>query len=370
MTDSAQQLQAFVLKGHIQPGDPAPWWRQGRHKFVFDRAGGRYIVLSFYGNAGDAIGQAALRALQDNHRFVDDAKASFFGICMDPRDNSERNVEQSFPAVQFVWDFDAEMHRAYGVAHRIWIVLDPMLRVVEALPFSADGAEFPQLLELLERLPPPSQYPDVEAPIPVLLLPNVFEPEFCRYLIDCYVANGGRESGFMQEAGGKAVESYDPEWKRRRDFIISDAALIELIKARMGRRVGVMLQKAYRFTFSRMERHLVACYSAEDGGHFGPHRDDTVRASEHRQFAVSINLNDDFDGGAVSFPEFSPRQFKAPVGTALIFPASVLHCVSRVTRGRRYAFLPFLHDEAAEKLRIANLQFLTKPAAVRAGPGE
>jgi hypothetical protein len=102
MTDSAQQLQAFALKGHIQPGDPAPWWKQGRYKFVFDRAGGRYIVLGFYGNAGDAIGQAALQALQDNRRLVDDAKASFFGICMDPRDRLERNVEQSFDAVQFV----------------------------------------------------------------------------------------------------------------------------------------------------------------------------------------------------------------------------------------------------------------------------
>jgi predicted 2-oxoglutarate/Fe(II)-dependent dioxygenase YbiX len=370
MTDSAQRLQAFALKGHIQPGDPAPWWKQGRHRFVFDRVGGRYIVLSFCGNAGDAIGLAALRALHDNRRFVADAKASFFAVCRDPRDQSERNVEQSFPTVQFVWDFDGEMHRAYGVAHRVWIVLDPMLRVIEVLPFSADGAEIPQLLGLLERLPPPSQYPGTEAPIPVLLLPNVFEPEFCRYLIDCYTANGGRESGFMQEVGGKAVEAYDAEWKRRRDFIITDAALIELIKARMGRRVGVMLQKACRFTFSRMERHLVACYAAEDGGHFGPHRDDTVRATEHRQFAVSINLNDDFDGGAVSFPEFSPRQFKAPVGTALIFASSMLHSVSKVTRGRRYAFLPFLHDEAAEKQRIANLQFLTKPAAAPAGSGE
>ncbi|HEX3993100.1 MAG TPA: 2OG-Fe(II) oxygenase [Acetobacteraceae bacterium] len=361
MTDSASQLRTFALKGHIQPGDPAPWWKQGRHKFVFDRAGGRYIVLSFYGNAGDATGQTALRALHENRHFVDDGKASFFGICMDPRDKSERNVEHNFSAVQFVWDFDAETHRAYGVAHRIWIVLDPMLRVVEVLPFSADGAEIPHLLTLLERLPPPSQYAGDEAPVPVLLLPNVFEPAFCRYLIDRYEANGGRESGFMREVGGKAVESYDPEWKRRRDYIITDPALIELIKARMGRRVGVMLQKAYRFTFSRMERHLIACYAEEDGGHFGPHRDDVVRATEHRQFAVSINLNDDFDGGAVSFPEFSPRQFKAPIGTALIFAASVLHRVSKVTRGRRYAFLPFLHDEAAEKLRLANLQFLTAP---------
>jgi peroxiredoxin len=366
MTDTAQKLQAFALKGHIQPGDPAPWWKQGRHRFAFDRAGGRYIVLSFYGNAGDAVGEAALRALHDSRRFADDAKAGFFGICMDPKDKSERNVEQRFPTVQFLWDFDAEMHRAYGVGHRIWIVLDPMLRVVEVLPFRADGGEIPELLSLLDRLPPPSRYTGVEAPVPVLLLPNVFEPEFCRYLIDCHEANGGRESGFMQEVGGKAVESYDPEWKRRRDFIITDAALIDLVTARMGRRIGVMLQKAYRFTFSRIERHLVACYAAEDGGHFGPHRDDVVRSTEHRQFAVSINLNDDFDGGAVSFPEFSPQQFKAPVGTALIFASSVLHRVGKVTRGRRYAFLPFLHDEAAEKLRLANLQFLAAPA--RPGP--
>jgi peroxiredoxin len=369
MTDTPQQLQDFALKGHIQPGDPAPWWQQGRHRFVFDRAGGRYIVLTFYGNAGDPIGQTALQALQDNRCFVDDAKAAFFGICMDPRDRSERAVEQRFPALQFVWDFEAEVHRAYGVAHRVWIVLDPMLRVVEVLPFIADGAEIAQLQTLLQRLPPPSQYLGVEAPVPVLLLPNVFEPAFCRHLIDCYEANGGRESGFMQEVGGKAVESYDPEWKRRRDFIIADPALIELIKARMGRRVGAMLQKTHRFTFSRMERHLIACYAAEDGGHFGPHRDDTVRATEHRRFAVSINLNDDFDGGAVSFPEFSPRQFKAPVGTALIFASSVLHCVSKVTRGRRYAFLPFLHDEAAEKLRLANLQFLSAPSGVQGQAG-
>jgi predicted 2-oxoglutarate/Fe(II)-dependent dioxygenase YbiX len=364
MSDLAPQLPPFALGGHIQPGDPAPWWQQGRHRFIFDRAGGRYIVLSFCGSASDAIGDAALRTMHDNRRFADDAKASFFAICQAPADDAARNVERKFPAVQFVWDVDAEMHRAYGVAHRTWIVLDPMLRVVEVLPFSADGTEIQHLLALLERLPPPSQYPDVATPIPVLLLPGVFEPAFCRHLIDCYLTNGGRESGFMQEVGGKAVESYDAEWKRRRDFIITDAALIELIKARMGRRVGVMLQKTHRFTFSRMERHLIACYAAEDGGHFGPHRDDTVRATEHRRFAVSINLNDDFDGGAVSFPEFSTRQFKAPVGTALIFSASVLHCVSKVTRGRRFAFLPFLHDEAAEKLRLANLQFLTNPATL------
>jgi predicted 2-oxoglutarate/Fe(II)-dependent dioxygenase YbiX len=364
MTDTAQQ-QDFVLKGHIQPGDAAPWWNQGRHKFVFDQAAGRYIVMSFYGTARDAIGQAALRALHDNRRFIDEDKAGFFCLCMDPRDKAELNVDENFRSLQFIWDLDGTVHRVYGIASRMWIVLDPMLRVLAVIPFSADGADIPQLVGLLERLAPPCRYLGFESPVPVTMLSDVFEPEFCRHLIGCYEANGGRDSGFMQEVRGKAVEHYDKEWKRRRDYIVTDDALIQLIKARMARRVGVMLQKAFHFTFSRMERQLIACYSAEEGGHFGPHRDDTVRATEHRRFAVSINLNGDFDGGELSFPEFSGRQFKAPPGTALIFSSSILHRVSKVTRGRRYAFLPFLHDEEAEKVRLANLQFLAPTASER-----
>ncbi len=76
----------------------------------------------------------------------------------------------------------------------------------------------------------------------------------------------------------------------------------------------------------------------------------------HRRFAVSINLNADFDGGEISFPEYSPQTFKAAPGTAVVFSASILHQVSRVTRGRRYVFLTFLFDEDAERLRQANLK--------------
>jgi hypothetical protein len=32
--------------------------------------------------------------------------------------------------------------------------------------------------------------------------------------------------------------------------------------------------------------------------------------------------------------------------------------VSRITRGKRYAFLPFLYDDAAAKIREANNKFL------------
>ena len=63
-----------------------------------------------------------------------------------------------------------------------------------------------------------------------------------------------------------------------------------------------------------MERYIVACYAAEEGGHFRAHRDNTTKGTAHRRFAVSINLNDDFDGGEVSFPEYGPRELQAAAG--------------------------------------------------------
>jgi predicted 2-oxoglutarate/Fe(II)-dependent dioxygenase YbiX len=118
-----------------------------------------------------------------------------------------------------------------------------------------------------------------------------------------------------------------------------------------------------------MERYIVSCYSAEDGGHFRPHRDNTTKGTAHRRFAVSINLNDDFEGGEVSFPEYGPRSFKAPVGGAVVFSCSLLHAVSRVTRGQRYAFLPFVYDDAAARLREQNRQFLADdPATAQPQP--
>ena len=60
----------------------------------------------------------------------------------------------------------------------------------------------------------------------------------------------------------------------------------------------------------------------------------------------------------MSFPEYGPRSFKPPAGGAVVFSCSLLNAVSKVTRGRRYAFLPFLYDEAAAKVREANNAFL------------
>ena len=118
----------------------------------------------------------------------------------------------------------------------------------------------------------------------------------------------------MHDMGGRSVESFDDGWKRRRDLMLTDPRLIANIRARIGRRIAPEIRKAFQMAVTRIERDLVARYDADTGGHFGPHRDDTAISVAHRRFAVSINLNADFDGGEIRFPSTVGGASKPPRG--------------------------------------------------------
>jgi predicted 2-oxoglutarate/Fe(II)-dependent dioxygenase YbiX len=228
------------------------------------------------------------------------------------------------------------------------------LRVLAVIPFAPDRADIAAVLNYVQSLPPPERFAGPRLQAPVLYLPNVFEPDFCRRLIAYYEEKGGEESGFMQEIDGKTVLRLDPAHKRRRDVLIEDETLIRAAQARVRRRIAPEIQKVHQFRATRMERYLVACYAAEDQAHFRAHRDNTTKGTAHRRFAVSINLNEDFEGGEIAFPEYGPQTFKPQAGAAVVFSCSLLHAVTPVTAGRRFAFLPFLYDDAAAALREAN----------------
>ena len=114
---------------------------------------------------------------------------------------------------------------------------------------------------------------------------------------------------------------------------------------------------------TRMDRYIVACYDSAVGGHFYRHRDNVNVGAQHRRFAVSINLNKDFEGGDLVLPEFGRRAHRAPHGGALVFSCGALHQVTPITRGRRHAFLAFLYGEADAALREANNVRLHQSAA-------
>lgn len=82
--------------------------------------------------------------------------------------------------------------------------------------------------------------------------------------------------------------------------------------------------------------------------------DQQLKEMEKWGFAVSININGNFEGCDLMFPEFGRKTYRPPEGGALVFSCGVLHQVTPVTKDRRYAFLAFLYGEEDAKKREAN----------------
>jgi peroxiredoxin len=367
----------------VLPGDSAPTFHQrslSNPKYAFDVAAGRYLVLCFFATAADPAARAAIGAALSRPEVFDDTHASFFGVSFDPADEAEGRLKERYPGYRFILDFDGRVGGLYGAlplaggvavmsqpleARRSWVVLGPSMRVMGVFPMTTEGNA--RALNFVAALPHPNLAAGFPVQAPILVLPDVFEPGLCQRLIAAYNQSGGELSGFMREEGGKTVLKHDPGHKRRRDHELEDPQLIAATRARVQRRIAPEIKKAHQFEVTRMERHLVGCYRAEDGGHFRAHRDNTTRGTAHRRFAVSINLNSEFEGGQIGFPEYGDQTFKPPPGGAVVFSCSLLHRVTPVTDGARYAFLPFLYDEAAAKIREANAAFLADGSAYSTG---
>lgn len=255
---------------------------------------------------------------------------------------------------------DADAARACGLltgdAQGQWVLIDPSLRALAFWPLSESEAA----LAALDQTPAPDQHAGVPLNAPILVAPRVFEPDFCKVLIDYYKTRGGEPSGVTQQhADGTTYVKLNDAFKKRADCLIDDAKLREAIMQRVYWRLAPEIEKAFMWRPTRMERYLVACYDSTSGGFFKPHRDNTTAGTAHRRFAVTINLNaGDYEGGDLRFPEFGSRTYRAPTGGAVVFACALLHEAMPVTAGKRYAFLPFLYDEAAAKVREDNNQHL------------
>ena len=115
----------------------------------------------------------------------------------------------------------------------------------------------------------------------------------------------------MREVDGKTVAVHDRGHKRRKDYMIDDQELIKQTQARIQRRHRARDPEGAPVQGTRMERYIVACYAAEDGGHFRAHRDNTTKGTAHRRFAVSINLNAGVRGRRAQFSRIRPAQLQA-----------------------------------------------------------
>jgi len=348
-------------------GEPVPWFTAptpSNPEFKFDTVAGRYIVLGFLPVNDPAAAITAVATVARNQARFDDEKVSAFFITRDPE---TARTARDLRGVRWFLDLDGGLSRRFGALdadgaeHPHWLLLDPTLRVLDHVALSDAQA----LLDTLSRLGTPSDHAGVALHAPVLTVPRVFEPELCERLIARLDADGGRFTGVMRDDGERTVMVMD-ELKKRRDALVEDPDLKALLFDRMQRRLFPMIERGLGFKVTRIERYLIACYDVADGGVFHPHRDSTTQGTAHRKFACSINLNADFEGGDLRFPEFGAKTYRPPPGGAVVFSCTLLHEATRVRRGRRYAFLPFFYDEAGQTVRDAYHARVGQPAEASA----
>ncbi|MBC8339175.1 MAG: 2OG-Fe(II) oxygenase [Rhodospirillales bacterium] len=180
---------------------------------------------------------------------------------------------------------------------------------------------------------------------PVLLIPNVFNPEYCQRLINLW-ETGDQEEGMVSDGDGENQgRKIDPGSKRRKDHTIRDMDLMAEIKSVLAPRLGPEAQKVHYYGSWMFEAFRIGCYDWTDAGFFKAHRDNFNENLQHRRYAVSINLNaEDYEGGDLRFPEYGHDLYRPPTGGAAVFSCSLLHEVLPVTKGRRFVFLTFLSD--------------------------
>ncbi len=319
-------------------------------------AAGRWLVLLVFGTLGYEPSAQAHEAAMARRDLFNDADAAFFGVSVDPNDQAQRGLANAAVGVRYFWDFDKAVCGVLGLMDGEMLtpgvfLIDPSFRVAMVEPLENTAL----VLDRLEQeLAAKAAAPDTGF-APVLTLPRIFEPEFCAELIAYFQAHEPEESGFAADVDGRTVNRIDPNLKRRHDVTVEDPDLLARIDGKLRGRLLPMIKRAFNWQATEIERFVICRYAAEDRGFFFPHRDDVTAGTAHRKFAVTINLNaEDYEGGDLRFPEFGRRSYRTPTGGATAFCCSLLHEAMPVTEGVRYAFVPFLYDEAGAKVRRAN----------------
>jgi peroxiredoxin len=358
----------------ITLGDPVPWFTAPLitgGSFILHVHAGRWIVLCFLGSPTNPRVNEELAELLHEASLFDEDRLIVRAVFTAPPDDVGKYPEVGTKALSFLADYDGAISRSFGALDMPrTIVLDPMLRAVADIPWDFAQGHAATVRGVLRSLPAIDDSAGVPMHAPALIVPRVLNFELCEFLVRLYEQQGGEDSGFLVDVGAKTMTMVDYRLKRRSDLAVVVPELRGLIGGQIVRRLVPAVERYFQFQATRMDRYIVACYDGESGGHFYRHRDNVNAGAQHRRFAITINLNSDYDGCDLVFPEFGRKNYRAPLGGALVFSCGALHQVAPITRGRRYAFLAFLYSEADAARRKANNTRLHDGETLYTGGGD
>jgi predicted 2-oxoglutarate/Fe(II)-dependent dioxygenase YbiX/peroxiredoxin len=250
-------------------------------------------------------------------------------------------------------DPEGALHEAAGfdeTGGAVTLLFDPILRL-ERKVTGSDGARQAEAALAHAQARLKIQQPNiVAAQAPILAVPNVLNCDHCHRLIAFW--EQGQKLDNKVASSKMRSNRVSPKTKMRADVIIPEdsSESQELVEA-IRRRLLPEVLKGFGFRVSRMEHFRIGCYDSTSGGYFAPHRDNTTPLTKHRRYALTLNLNTgEYEGGFLRFPEYGPQLYAPPVGGAVVFCCSLLHCVLPVTRARRFVIVGFFWGEEEHKI--------------------
>ena len=353
----------------LMPGDRIPDFARpdttGKPLMFYDLHLGQPMALFVLGRAEQA--RPALTALADpGIAWGDVTRVALIqgtpAECAALTAECAKLTQELNPPLPLMMDDGAlTQHLLGGPAAVTAFVLDDNLRITDRLQAGADLKGFVGEVAGRYAARPRRAARVSTQQAPVLFIPRVLDADFCAGLIGHFEETGGTPSGVSYVRGDTANWKPDPSVKMRRDIYLKEGLWLERVKDVLVRRVLPEIQRCFNYQVTQHEVFKVIRYDA-DAGYFRPHRDNETRDTQHRRFAMTLNLNTGaYEGGQLRFPEFGPDLYEPEKGGAAIFSCSLLHEAVPVTRGSRYALLGFFFSDAERMIPMQHRE-IGKPA--------
>lgn len=220
--------------------------------------------------------------------------------------------------------------------------LTPNLRIQKQYPFRNSAAAIGQILaDVPHPTPLPGQIITMHAP--VLIIPDVLTAEQCQRLKRHWQHSAQQE----ESVSSKPRKSNKPNI----DIVLKEALMAE-VDYILGGTLFPEIEKVFGLKVTHRESYKISSYSAIGSRFLKQQRTNFERQLSHRRVAMFLNLNDDYEGGGLNFPEYGNFVYKPIAGDAIVFPCSLMYQMLPVILGKQLVMDSFFFGEAEMPHRL------------------
>ena len=219
--------------------------------------------------------------------------------------------------------------------------LTPNLRIQKQYPFRNSAAVIGQILaDVPHPAPLPGQIITMHAP--VLTVPDVLTLEQCQCLAQQWQSPNNSHS----------PQTIAPESAKSNTDIVLQEPMMAEVDYILGGTLFPEIEKVFGLKVTHREEYKISRYDTSERRAYKQQRANFERQLAHRRMALFLNLNDDYDGGGLNFPEYGNFVYKPIAGDAIIFPCSLMHQRLPVTLGHQLTMNSFFFGESEMRHRL------------------